>query len=197
MPSLFIKTITRILSTNLFAKLLFGVDCSKSKIKYQIGFSTILMKKALKKYIKNGYKVLDMGTGPVAIHGIWIKKNFDVDLVSTEIDDAYVDNAKRIMENNNVRFDIIKNDLFKGLEKDFDWVIFNPPFRNREDREGYKLFSRFLKEASKNLRLMVVVNAAYVNQKKIESIIKNRDYSINYIVTAFLNPSKVYIIKRN
>ena len=67
---------------------------------------------------------------------------------------------------------------------------------NREDENGYRIIGRLLKEAPKDLRLMVVVNAFYVNLKKVEAIIKNNDYRIIDIVTKFLNPSKVYIIKR-
>ena len=197
MLKFFIKVVTRVFSTNLFAKLLFDVDCSKSNVKYQIGFSTILMKKALKKYVKNNDKVLDIGTGSIAIHSIWLKKKLNVDVVATEINGNYIENAKKLMKHNKVKFKIIKNDLFKGLEKNFDWVIFNPPFRDREDIGSYELVERFLKEAPKNLKLMIVVNAAYVNQKKIGNIIKSSNYGINDVITAFLSPSKVYIIRRD
>ena len=191
-----IKAITRVLSTNFFAKLLFGVDCSKSKADYQIGFSTILMKKALKKYIKNDDKVLDIGTGAFAIHSIWLKKNMNVDVTATEIDDKYIESAEKVAKGNKANVKILKADLFKGIKGKFDWAIFNPPFRNREDKDGYKIVERLLKEAPKNIRLMIVVNSCYVNQKRIEEIINENNCKVMGVVAKFLNPAKVYVAER-
>lgn len=196
MPRFFIKAITKIMSANFFAKLLFGVDCSRSS-DYQIGFSTILMKKALKKYIKHDEKVLDIGAGACAIHSIWLKKNFGTDVTATEINDRYAESAKKVAEDNKVDIKILKSDLFKNIKNKFDWAIFNPPFRGMQDKNGYKTVERFLKEAPRKTRLMIVVNAFYANQKKIENIIKNNDYRIIGIVTKFLNPSKVYVVGRS
>src|SRR3989344_7395701 len=173
MLKFFIKAVTRILSTDFFAKLLFGIDCSKSTAGYQIGFSTILMKKALKKLVKSNDKVLDIGTGALAIHGIWIRKNIGADVVATEISDKYIESAKKVAKYNNINIKVLKSDLFKGVKGRFDWVIFNPPFRNTQDADGYKIVDRLLKEAPAKSRLMIVVNAFYVNQKKVEDIIKN------------------------
>lgn len=191
-----IKVVTRIMSNNFFAKLLFGVDCSKSNADYQIGFSTILMKKALKKYVKSNDKVLDIGTGACTIHNIWLKKNMNVDVTATEIDDKYIESAKRVAKDNKVNIKILKSDLFKSVKGIFDWAIFNPPFNNREDKNGYKIVERLLKEAPAKTKLIIVVNAFYVNQKKVENIIKDNNYKTIDVVTKFLNPSKVYVIEK-
>ena len=191
-----IKGITRILSTNFFAKLLFGVDCSKSNTDYQIGYSTILMKKALKKFVKKQDRVLDIGTGAFAIHSIWIKKSIGADVIATEINDKYIESAKMVSKDNNADIEILKSDLFRGIKGKFDWTIFNPPFKNREDSNGYRLVERLLKEAPKSTRLMIVVNAFYANQKRVEEIIKNNNYMIIGTITKFLNPSKVYVVEK-
>lgn len=191
-----IKGITRILSTNFFAKLVFDIDCSKSTVSYQIGFSTILMKKALKKFVKKHDKVLDIGTGAFAIHSIWIKKNIGADVVATEISDEYIESARRVAKDNKVDIEMLKADLFRGIKGKFDWAIFNPPFRNKEDKNGYKIVERLLKEAPKNTRLMIVANAFYANQRKIEENIRDNNYTIIAIVTEFLNPSKVYVVEK-
>lgn len=190
-----IKALTKSLSTNIFAKLLFGVDCSKSNLHYQIGFSTILMKKALKKFVKDKDNILDIGTGAFAIHSIWLKKNMNVNVTATEVNNKYIESARRVAKHNKVAIKILKRDLLKGMKKNFDWAIFNPPFRDREDKEGYKIVERLLKEAPAKIKLMIVVNAFYVNQKRIENIIKNNNYKIIDVVTRFLNPSKVYVIE--
>ena len=193
MPKFFIKAITRIMSSNFFAKLIFGVNCSRSASGYQIGFSTILLKKALKKYVKNKDRVLDIGTGACAIHGIWLKKNFDVNVTATEINDKCLESARITAKHNQADIKILKSDLFKSVKGKFDWAVFNPPFRSREDEDGYKIVERLLKEAPRKTKIMIVVNAFYVDQKKIEEIIKNNNYKIMDVVAGFLNPSKVYV----
>lgn len=192
----FIKIITKILSTNFFAKIIFDVDCSKAKLDYQIGFSTLLLKKALKKYIKDKDRILDIGTGAFAIHSIWLKKNFDVDVTSTEIEDSFLDSARKVIMNNKVKVELIKSDLFNNIKRKFDWALFNPPFGNREDKNGFKIVERLLIEAPKKIKLMIVVNAYYVNQRKIEKIIRNNKYKILEIVTKNFNPAKVFVIER-
>ena len=191
-----IKAITRILSTNFFARLLFGVDCSKSKTDYQIGFSTILMKKALKKFVKPKDRVLDIGTGAFAIHSIWMEKNIGCEVAATEISSEYIESAKRVAKANDASIRIIKSDLFRGVKGRFDWAIFNPPFRKREDPDGYRLVERVLKESPKNMKLMIVSNAFYADLKKIEKIISENGRSVIKTVTGFLSPSKVYVIEK-
>ena len=195
MLKLLAKVITRILSANIFAKLLFGVDCSKSTVDYQIGFSTILMKKALKKYVKHHDKVLDIGTGAFAIHSIWLKKNIGADVTATEINDNYIESARKVAKHNNIAIKILKSDLFKSVKGNFDWAIFNPPFSSKEDKNGCKIVERLLKEAPRKIKIMIVVNAFYADQKRVEDIIKKNNYKITDVVAKFLNPSKVYVIQ--
>ena len=196
MLKFFIKAITRIMSVNFFAKLLFGVDCGRSTSDYQIGFSTILMKKALKKYVKNNDKVLDIGTGACAIHGIWLRKNINANVTATEIDDKCAKSARIVAKHNKSDIRILKSDLFKNVKGNFDWAVFNPPFRDMEDNNGYKIVERFLKESPRKTRMMIVVNVFYVNQKKIEEIIKENNCRMIDVVAKFLNPSKVYVVEK-
>ena len=196
MSRLFIKFLTRLLSSNIFAKLLFGVDCGRSTSDYQIGFSTILMKKALRKYVKNNDKVLDIGTGACAIHGIWLRKNINANVTATEIDDKCAKSARIVAKHNKSDIRILKSDLFKNVKGNFDWAVFNPPFRDMEDNNGYKIVERFLKESPRKTRMMIVVNVFYVNQKKIEEIIKENNCRMIDVVAKFLNPSKVYVVEK-
>src|SRR3989338_8114574 len=159
MLKFFIKAITRILSTNLFSKLLFGVDCSKGDVKCQIGFSTILMKKALKKHVKSRDKVLDIGTGAFAIHGIWLKKNIGAGVVATEIDRRYIESARKVMKDNKVNFRVIKSDLFRSVRGKFNWAIFNPPLRS------FSFLNGGLKIAQLNFPLTLLNKSLFITLK--------------------------------
>ncbi|MBS3101594.1 methyltransferase [Candidatus Woesearchaeota archaeon] len=183
-----IKLITKILSTGYFLRLLYNVDIGKHKMDFQTGFASLLMKKSIKKYVKNGERVLDIGTGPYALHSIWMGKNMDVDAVATDINDEYIKNAVKVMALNKVSFKIIKSDLFKNIKGRFEWAIFNPP--------DYRLVERLLEEAPANIKLMLSMNLFYINRRKAEGIIKNSNYKVIDIMAEFLNPAKVFILEK-
>ena len=183
-----IKLITKILSTGYFLRLLYNVDIGKHKMDLQTGFASLLMKKSIKKYVKNGERVLDIGTGPYALHSIWMGKNMDVDAVATDINDEYIKNAVKVMALNKVSFKIIKSDLFKNIKGRFEWAIFNPP--------DYRLVERLLEEAPANIKLMLSMNLFYINRRKAEGIIKNSNYKVIDIMAEFLNPAKVFILEK-
>lgn len=190
------KIITKILSSKIFVRLYFGIDASKSKIKFQTGYSTILMIKALKKYASPSSRILDIGTGPIAVHAIWSKKNIGCDVAAAEINYSYVENARIIAKSNNSGIDIIKSDLFKNVKdiESFDIILFNPPVESKHDDKSYIIAERFLKEAP-NARLMMVVNRLYVDFKKIEKLIRDSNYTIKDIVTSKFNPARVYVLR--
>ena len=192
----FAKIITKILSSKLSVRLLFGIKVANS-IPYQIGFSTILMKKALKKYALKDSHILDIGTGPLAVHAIWIKKNIGSDVVATEISDDYIKNAGKIAAFNECFFVIIKSDLFMNVKnpEGFDLILFNPPVENKEDDLSYVVAKRFVNESPKS-KLLIVVNRLYVNFEKIESIITSGNCKITEVVSSFMNPARVYVVEK-
>jgi len=104
--------------------------------------------------------------------------------------------ARIVAKHNKSDIRILKSDLFKNVKGNFDWAVFNPPFRDMEDNNGYKIVERFLKESPRKTRMMIVVNVFYVNQKKIEEIIKENNYRMIDVVAKFLNPSKVYVVEK-
>ncbi|MBI2101505.1 methyltransferase [Candidatus Woesearchaeota archaeon] len=183
-----IKLITKLLSTGYFLRLLFNVDIGENKMNFQSGFASLLMKKAIKKYVRKGERVLDIGTGPYAIHSIWMRKNMDIDAVATDINDEYIKNAVKVMAINKVSFKVIKSDLFKNIKGKFEWAIFNPP--------DYRLVERLLDEAPANIKLILSMNLFYINRRKAEGIIRNSNYKVIDIMAEFLNPAKVFILEK-
>lgn len=189
------KIITKILSTRIFIKTFLGIRTGRPRAGYQIGFSTLLMIKALKKFAGKESRVLDIGTGPFAIHAIWLVKNIGCHVTATEINDDYLSNANDTCRLNNVNIEIIKSDLFNGIKNEFDLILFNPPIENKRDAGSYRIAERFLKEAPKS-RILMVVNGLYVDFGRIESLIGANNYKVKGIVKAFMNPARVYLLER-
>ena len=191
----FAKIITRVLSTNLFVRLFFGIRPKKNNVEFQIGFSTIIMIKALNKHANKKSRILDIGTGPLAIHAVWLIKNIGCYVVATEINEAYIENAKKVAMINHVKLNIVKSDLFNNIKGNFDIAIFNPPISNKHIDNSYVTTGQFLKESPK-LKILLAVNRFYVDFNKIENLIRYNKYKITDVVTSFLNPARVYAIEK-
>ena len=81
--------------------------------------------------------VLEIGTGHSAIISLLIKKFYDAEVYATEVDDEFINFAKRNIEKNNLDIKIInsKGKIIKGIEefkgKKFDLIISYPPFYSK------------------------------------------------------------------
>ena len=77
--------------------------------------------------IKKKSKVLDVGCG-IGILGIAAAKLFDAGVIMTDINKRAVMLAKKNIELNNMRAEILQGNLYEKIkDKDFDAVISNPP----------------------------------------------------------------------
>jgi release factor glutamine methyltransferase len=95
--------------------------CSKA---YEPSDDSFLLADNIK--VKKGERVLDMGTG-CGIQGIIAAKMGSV-VTSSDISDAALKCARKNAKLNEVNITFVKSDLFKGVEGEFDLVMFNPPY---------------------------------------------------------------------
>lgn len=72
-------------------------------------------------------KVLDLCTGSGCI-GLAIKKNMNCLVTLSDISDKALEECRRNAELNNLCVDIVKSNLFDGIEGTFDIIISNPPY---------------------------------------------------------------------
>jgi release factor glutamine methyltransferase len=136
---------------------------------------TQLLGKALKKAVKEGDKVLDLGTG-TGIHSIIAAKVTD-HVTAVDFNEKSIKNAKENFEKNKVveKIEILESNGFSKLQgKKFDIISINPPFRwfrpkdildAASNDENYIFLNKFLSEAKKYLTekgkiLLVFANTA-------------------------------------
>lgn len=72
-------------------------------------------------------KVLDLCAGSGCI-GLAIKKNMNCLVTLSDISDKALEECRRNAELNNLCVDIVKSNLFDGVEDTFDIIISNPPY---------------------------------------------------------------------
>ncbi len=150
---------------------------------------SILLAEAVRGEVKESDKVLDLGTG-TGIQGIMAAEK-GAEVVSTDVSQKCLDCAKINFERQGLgkKVETLQSDLFSSLKgKQFDLIVFNPPFRwfkprNEMERasldENYQNLGIFFKEAKEYLKengriLMVFASSGDIDY--FESLIDKNDY---------------------
>jgi release factor glutamine methyltransferase len=120
---------SHLFSRRWFIKLIFNVVVTTSpEIQSYCEWGTIFQKTLLKKYLKSGFKILDVGTGAHALLAIYAKKyTKDITVLATDILPERINYAQENALENNCEIDFKVTDMFNGIENKFDLVLFNPP----------------------------------------------------------------------
>ncbi len=159
-------------------------SCNNVFSKNEIDYGTkVLIKAVYDNFDLDGKDCLDLGCGLGVVSIVLLKKFKDAKFVLSDITDISVKLSKTNLEKNGVKScAIIKSDLFENVDKNFDFIITNPPIR-----------------AGKNLLLKLIdesVNKLKDNGKLVLVIRKNHgEESIKkYMETKF---NLVEILKRD
>ena len=130
--------------------------------------------KYAKKKFNNKIDILDIGTGSGCI-SIALYKNFDSNVVATDISDKAIEVAKNNSTDNNCKIDFIKTNLNDGIDKKFDVIISNPPYISKNevimdrvrlfepnnalyaDNNGLYFYEEILKNIKKNLKKNFII----------------------------------------
>lgn len=159
-------------------------SCNNVFSKNEIDYGTkVLIKAVYDNFDLDGKDCLDLGCGLGVVSIVLLKKFKNAKFVLSDITDICVKLSKTNLEKNGVKScEIIKSDLFENIDKNFDFIITNPPIR-----------------AGKNLLLKLIdesVNKLKDNGKLVLVIRKNHgEESIKkYMETKF---NLVEILKRD
>jgi len=211
------KTILDLLrESNMITYMIFGIKIRKAKLKIKWDVTTLVLKKAIDKYIKKKRKkVLEMGCGQVAILSQYVKKNNPSDDVyGVDFYDQFVQNARLNARRNKIPLTIEQSDMFKNVHTKFDFIFFNPPYVPEKKGEKEKMvydkthFSgfdgtyatkKFLSQSKKHInkegKILLGINCFYIPKNKMIKIIKSYKYDIENILSSRLNTSKVFVLR--
>jgi methylase of polypeptide subunit release factors len=159
-------------------RLLFGTWMSPCGAISFWELGTLAMQRALRRDLRDGLRVLEVGTGPYAVLALWALSTWSLDLLATDVDEVSVAHAVRTARQNALLLDARCCDLLEGVREAFDVIWFVPPVASAEmvDAElrrrrhaaaeeiarerarscggerGWELMDRFLAEAPARLR---------------------------------------------
>ncbi|MCD4759563.1 DUF2431 domain-containing protein [archaeon] len=135
---------------------------------YEPAEDSFLLQTQVKKFVKPGIKVLDMGTGS----GIQAKtaKELGAEVLAVDI------NTECVEKVNTLNIKTIQSNLFQNIKGKFDLIIFNPPYLPEDKREpedskisttggkqGSEILNKFLGQAKNHLKtngkILIVVSS--------------------------------------
>ncbi|MEZ5195352.1 MAG: class I SAM-dependent methyltransferase [Bacteroidales bacterium] len=111
--------------------------------------TSLVMKEALAKWVKNSERILEIGTGDVGLLSYFLANIREVDITAVDICDEFIINsAKNSKRHPNINF--FKSDLYDGIRKGkkFDIIFSNPPYVKSVmiNPEGHMKYHRFSQE---------------------------------------------------
>ncbi len=141
---------------------------------YEPREDSLLLQKFVKKFAKG--RVLDMGAGSGIQAKTALEKTKDV--LAVDVNPEAVEFCKQ------QGIPALQSDLFENVEGKFDFVIFNPPYLPRDEREdqessiittggknGNEIFERFMKQAGMHLanggKILAVLSSLTPDVEKI------------------------------
>jgi len=208
------------------ARLLFGcrlVACGGTSF-WELG--SLAMRKALRRYLRDGMRVLEIGTGPYAILPLWSLSRWELSVTATDVEGRWVDWARRMIARNARLATVITSDMFSAVEGRFDLIWFFPPaypeatlrthpaMREAVDAEqarllatrscggrgGWELIDRFYRHAAGHLadggRTLVAVNDLVQPDSRIRGIVARHGFELEEEIGLSLVPYRVYVARR-
>jgi len=215
------KVAPHIRSWKFLTKLLFKVD-AYSKHRYtQWDLCTLVSKKALDKYAKEHHRVLEIGPSDVGILCMYIANKIkNIEVTGADISPDFIENAKYNAEKNNLKINYVQSDLFSNVTGPFDIIWFNPPYNAREwgqkymmnipektatnvwdgGEDSFDIIRRFLDEVPAYLapdgKVLLGTISFFQDEATLKEVINDSALEVSSVVTTFLNPVSVFVLKK-
>ncbi len=227
LPRLPIRILSRsfrsICRFNLLTKFIFNVNVHPHPFRNcpNWDLTTLALKKSLNRFVRDDLKILEIGTGPIAVLTIYIAKRKKVKATAVDVNPAFIENALKCVKRNEVSVKLIQSDLFSNVNGYFDIVFFNPPYLPRRwvmendrklltghisDRvwdgglDGSDTIRCFLKGVVNVIHggsiIMLGANSFFVDRLTMKELIKESNLKLITIVASRFNPSDVYVLTR-
>jgi methylase of polypeptide subunit release factors len=91
--------------------------------------TTLCLKAPLLELVKDGYRVLEVGSGPAATLSIVLHNAMtNISITCAEINPASICSARRVAELNGAKLDFIKSNITSDVGGHFDVIFMNPPY---------------------------------------------------------------------
>jgi release factor glutamine methyltransferase len=197
---------------------LFGVQVPIKTRQAHWDRTTLVLRRALDRHIRDGMRVLEIGVGEAALLAVYVARRRRVQVVASDIREKAVVSAREVVRHNGVTIDLRQSDLFSAIAPDetFDVVFFNPPYvpthvgerrATGEDREvwdggkdGRRVIDRFLEQAPGRMdgstRVLLGFNTRHVGRHGVIEKAAECGLRCESVVRSAGNPSEVCVLRK-
>ena len=208
----------RLRQSAFLAWMLFRVHVRKGERPAYWDYTTLVLKKAIRREIPPGSRILEVGIGEHAILTIYACKTIpELDCTGVDIAPEAARRAVFAVKNNHVRVEIRCGDMFDCCDGLFDAIFWNPPYVPKDvdskyiigDQDavqsdggelGTSLIERFLAEVpdflSKSGRVLLGVGTFYVSPTQMEQLISKSRLRTERVIRQWPLPSHVFVLRQ-
>jgi methylase of polypeptide subunit release factors len=204
------------------ARWLFGLELPPGRVEIPVwDFTTLVLRRALARQVRDGQRVLEIGVGPHAVLCVFLARRYRLDLQGVDIQEERVAGARATLGRNDLSsVAIARSDLFENIAGQFDVVFFNATYipsetgrrmgfldDERRERErlswdgggdGLQTVRRFLDALPGRLlpggRALLGVNLFYVEPAAVEEAVRRSGLALLEVVRMPFNPSAAYVV---
>lgn len=134
---------TRARRSRKVARSIFGIRFAPlAGADYYFDITTVALFRRLSRSLSAEARLLDMGTGAVAVLGISLWKRLGCRVISSDVNPALVESARKNVALNAAPIEVVCARFFDGIGDDFDVVCFNPPYVASETGDRRQLSER-------------------------------------------------------
>ena len=205
-------------SSPWLAHKLFHVRVVSAKHQHIWDGTTWVLRKALGKYLKDGHRVLDLGTGHIAALAIYCGKIRKIEVLAVDINETFIQNAKLVAAASGAeKIEFRQSDWFADVDGKFDIIFSNVPYIPTDvgmriqslteykevwdgGPDGGNEVRRILKDAPNFLvsagRLLLGIAPMYLPRAAVLAMIdQSPELELEDVVTSTLSPCEVYVIR--
>jgi|GEM_PF-1879961 len=181
--------------------------------------TSLLLRKAIRRYVREGQRVLDLGTGHIGLLAVYCARTHNVDMVAVDVNQDFIANAKLIAAASEVPgIDFRHSDWFSRVDGTFDLIFSNCPYIPSEvgctlpelqphpeiwdgGHDGMAHARKILARADQFLNpgglLLLGIDTDYVPTNVTVGLVAAcPGLDLVHVVTSWISSSEVYVIGR-
>jgi release factor glutamine methyltransferase len=200
----------------ILARMMFRVNAVSKINDHLWDETTLALKKAVKRYARDGQRILDLGAGHIGVLSVYLAKTKNVDIVAVDVNEQFVNNAINVAAASRAhRISFTRSDWWSEVDGRFDLIFCNVPYiptevglkRNHETphsevwdggADGRRHMRTVIRGAGDYLknggRLLLGVNTLYVEKEKCAELFKQaHNLNLEEIIKSRFSPSRVFV----
>lgn len=123
------RLIQRAVRLRLLARTLFGIDFEPlGPNDYYFDVTTVVLFRRARRVLDRNARVLDMGTGSMAVLGLALWKRLGCTVLASDVNPDLVSLARRNVQRNRAPIRVVRSRYFDAVPETVDMVLFNPPY---------------------------------------------------------------------